>query len=111
VSITVYGTISEIEATTPPPPEPPSGEEPTHPIVPLSEEPIAAQALRDAVPAYRAGLAPTLLEGEEPPQTWVHVHIVLNPPHAGELTIECPQTQVGGMLVVGGRARVMLASN
>jgi hypothetical protein len=102
--ITVYGTVSEIEATTPPPPEPP-------PVEPPLEEPVAAQALRDAVPAYRAVVAPTTLEGEAPPQTWVHVHIVLNPPHAGEITVECPETQVGGMLVVGGRARVMLASN
>jgi hypothetical protein len=102
--ITVYGTVSEIDATTPPLPEPP-------PVEPPPEESVAAQALRDAVPAYRAGLAPILLEGEEPPKTWIHVHIVLNPPHAGELTIECPETQVGGMLVVGGRARVMLASN
>jgi hypothetical protein len=103
MSITVYGTVSEIEATPPPPPVEPPVEPP--------EIPLAEQALRDAVPAYRAGLAPTLLEGEEPPKTWVHVHIVLNPPHAGEITVECPQTQVGGMLVVGGRARVMLASN
>jgi hypothetical protein len=104
VSITVYGTVSEIDATTPPQPEPPQ-------VEPLPEIPLAEQALRDAVPAYRAGLAPTLLEGEEPPKTWVHVHIVLNPPHAGELTLECPETQVSGMLVVGGRARVSLASN
>jgi hypothetical protein len=103
MSITVYGTVSEIDATTPPLPEPP--------VEPPPEIPLAEQALRDAVPAYRAGLAPILLEGEEPPKTWVHVHIVLNPPHAGELTLECPETQVSGMLVVGGRARVMLASN
>jgi hypothetical protein len=100
--ITVYGTVSEIDATTPPPPDPP---------VEPPEIPVAEQALRDAVPVYRAGLAPTLREGEEPPKTWVHVHIVLNSPHAGELTLECPQTQVGGMLTVGARARVMLASN
>jgi hypothetical protein len=104
VSITVYGTVSEIEAATPPPPEPP-------PVEPPPEEPVAAQALRDAVPTYRAGLAPTLREGEEPAKTWVHVRIVLDPPNSGELTLECPESQVGGMFTVDGRARVMLSSN
>ena len=50
-------------------------------------------------------------EGEEEPKLWVHVHIKLDEPHAGELQVNAPESQVSGMLVVDGRARVSVASN
>ena len=97
--ITVYGKVTEIEPTAPPAPEPPP--EPP-PELPLGLEGLRRQAGR---------AAPEPREGEEVAKSWVHVHITLDAPHSGEITVEVPETQVGGMLVVDGRARVMLASN
>jgi hypothetical protein len=48
---------------------------------------------------------------DEAPKTWVHIHILLDAPHAGELQVNAPESQVGGLLVVDGRARVMVSSN
>ena len=111
--ITIYGRVTEIEATVPPPPEAPP------PEIPVEEGGAVLtqfeRDLRDSVPNYRAVVvvpaSASTREGEEPAKTWVHVHVVLDSPHAGELTVECPETQVSGMLMVGGRARIMLASN
>jgi hypothetical protein len=106
--ITVYGRVVSIESTGPPE---------LDPVEPLPEEPIAAQALqtmRDLMPSYyRARVVPQaeLREGEEAPKLWVHVHILLDPPHAGELQVNAPESQVGGLLVVDGRARVIVSSN
>jgi hypothetical protein len=112
--ITVYGTVSEIEWTTPPPPPPevePQGYE-SSPANPAEEAVRQAErALRESLPVYRAVEAPTPRAGEEPAKTWVHVHVKLDAPHSGEITVECPEVQVGGMLLVGGRARLMVASN
>lgn len=52
-------------------------------------------------------------EGEEQLEleSWVHVHVVLDPPHAGEIEIDMPGFAAGGMLAVGNRARVMLSAS
>jgi hypothetical protein len=48
---------------------------------------------------------------DEEPKLWVHIHILLDAPHVGELQVNAPESQVGGLLVVDGRARVMVSSN
>jgi len=50
-------------------------------------------------------------EGEAPVESWMHVHIVLDPPHSGEIEINAPGFAVSAMLAVGGRARVMLSAS
>lgn len=47
----------------------------------------------------------------EAPKTWVHIHVKLDAPHVGELQVNAPESQVTGMLQIGGRVRVMFASN
>jgi hypothetical protein len=111
VSVTVYGKVVSIESTGPPeldPVEPP----PEPPLDPVTAQ--AQQTMRDLMPSYyRARVVPQteLREGEEAPKLWVHVHILLDPPHVGELQVNAPESQVGGLLVVDGRARVMVSSN
>jgi hypothetical protein len=119
--ITVYGTVVSVESTGPPtldvPPEtpPPDG---------ASQLPavMAMQAMRDNMPgyyharvaSYHAQQAVTPREGELPaeePKLWVHIHILLDPPHVGELQVNALESQVGGLLVVDGRARVSVSSN
>jgi len=108
--ITIYGTVTELEWTVPPTPD--------LPPEPVLEDPVAARALRDMtdlMPSYyKARVVATPLEGEvpvEPPKDWVHIHIRLDEPHAGELQVNAPESQVGGLLAMGGRARVTFASN
>jgi hypothetical protein len=118
VSVTVYGTVVSIESTGPPavdvPPEAPGTEVP--PTEGASQLPaaLALRAMRDDMPAYyraRVVAAAEPREGEEAPKLWVHVHILLDPPHVGELQVNAPESQVGGLLVVDGRARITVSSN
>jgi hypothetical protein len=109
VSVTVYGRVVSIESTGPPeldlPPEAPE-------TPPELQE--ARRAMRDLMPGhYRARALPQaeLREGEEEPKLWVHVHILLDAPHVGELQVNALESQVGELLVVDGRARVMLSSS
>ena len=107
--ITVYGRVVSIESTGPPEVDVPEGETPLE-----TPEVLAKRAMGDLMPSYyraRAGAKAELREGEEEPKTWVHVHIKLDEPHAGELQVNAPESQVGGLLVVDGRARVSVASN
>jgi hypothetical protein len=70
--------------------------------------------MRDLMPGYyRTRAVPQVepREGEEAPKLWVHVHILLDAPHMGELQVNAPESQVSGMLMVDGRARVILSSN
>jgi hypothetical protein len=109
VAITVYGKVVSIESTGPP-----QLDAPVEPPPPETPEVIALQAMRDLMPGYyRARAVPQaeLREGEEAPKLWVHIHILLDAPHAGELQVNAPESQVGGLLVVDGRARVMVSSN
>jgi hypothetical protein len=104
--ITVYGRVVSIESTGPPELDPPT-EAPEAPAPEL-------QAMRDLMPSYyRARAMPQaeLREGEEEPKLWVHIHILLDAPHVGELQVNAPESQVSGLLVVDGRARVMVSSN
>jgi hypothetical protein len=105
--ITVYGRVVSIESTGPPELDLP-------PEVPETPEVVAMRAMRDLMPSYyRARVVPQaeLREGEEEPKLWVHVHILLDAPHVGELQVNAPESQVGGLLVVDGRARVSVSSN
>lgn len=115
--ITVYGRVVSIESTGPPtldaPPEAPLPETPPPEGVQLPAA-TAMQAMRDNMPGYyhtRAVPRADLREGEEEPKLWVHIHIALDAPHAGELQVNAPESQVGGLLVVDGRARVMVSSS
>jgi hypothetical protein len=70
--------------------------------------------MRDDMPAYYRARVVAPAEpraGEEEPKLWVHVHILLDAPHVGELQVNAPESQVSGTLMVDGRARVMLSSN
>jgi hypothetical protein len=121
VAITVYGRVVSIESTGPPQldtqPEAPGTEVPeVPPPGGASQLPaaMAMQAMHDLMPGYyhaRAVPKAELREGEEEPKLWVHVHILLDAPHVGELQVNAPESQVGGLLVVDGRARVMVSSN
>ena len=110
MSVTVYGTVVSIESTGPPevdPVDPPAGED----VLALGRGgPCVTSCRRTIAPALAAPKA-ELREGEEEPKTWVHVHIKLDEPHAGELQVNAPESQVSGMLEVDGRARVTVASN
>jgi hypothetical protein len=79
--VTVYGRVTEIEPTVPggPPVEPPP-------------EPLTREG-----------------EPPEPAKTWVHVHVVLDPPSSGEVEFNAPEHHVSGLLTVDGRCRVMPA--
>lgn len=107
--IMIYGTVTELEWTVPPTPDLPPEPVP---------DPVEAQALRDMtdlMPSYyRARVVAAPREGEAPveePKNWVHIHVRLDEPHAGELQVNAPESQVGGLLEIGGRARVTFASN
>jgi hypothetical protein len=105
--ITVYGRVVSIESTGPPELDLP-------PDAPEAPEAEALRAMRDLMPSYyraRAVAQAEPREGEEEPKLWVHIHILLDAPHVGELQVNAPESQVGGMLVVDGRARVMVSSN
>jgi hypothetical protein len=95
VAVTVYGRVVSIESTGPPEPDLP---------------PDAPEGRR-AAPRARVGSQAESREGDEAPKLWVHVHILLDAPHVGELQVNALESQVGGMLVVDGRARVSVSSN
>jgi hypothetical protein len=110
VSITVYGKVVSIESTGPPQLDLP----PEAPEAPAPELQEALRAMRDTMPGYyrtRVVSPVEPREGEDEPKLWVHVHIQLDAPHVGELQVNAPESQVSGMLMVDGRARVTLSSN
>jgi len=151
--ITVYGTVTEMEASAPPgpyePPEVPPEEVGTeawalaqelrtkgtgvargvgrpvavrsgttlqqdivHPmreVVPRGETVQDGEATLDSREVETAAVEGR--EGEAPVESWMHVHITLDPPHAGEIEINAPGFAVSAMLTVGGRARVMLSAS
>jgi hypothetical protein len=98
--ITVYGRVTEMEASAPPGPYEP-------PVVPPEEVGTEAWALAQGL--RTKGVEPR--EGEPVVENWMHVHIVLDPPHSGEIEINAPGFAVSAMLTVGGRARVMLSAS
>jgi hypothetical protein len=106
MSVMLLGKVSAIEAIVPPPSTEPS----PPPEVPDPED----QAMIANFPQYVVIAKPAsqveVKEGEEEPKTWAQVSITLDPPHAGDLIIKCPEIQASG-LVVDGRARVMVSSN
>lgn len=105
MSITVSGRVVSIESTGPPELDPPPE---------AQEASEAMRAMRDTMPAYYRTRAVSQVEpreGEEAPKLWVHIHILLDAPHVGELQVNAPESQVSGMLMVDGRARIILSSN
>ena len=107
--ITITGTVTEYEHTGPP------ELDPVDPPVEDVSLALQRQTMRDLMAShYNSPVVVEPREGEVPPEApknWVHIHIKLDEPHVGELQVNAPESQVTGMLQIGGRARVMFASN